>query len=141
MWIELRNFKNARGAQLQLHSSRWILPTLTHGLYDDAEDREAFITIAKQILSSGRQLLQDLEDSTQFSAQLPNTEATSGDSGNGNIRLAHDIAMILKDSDKKFSGELGECWMDLVDQYSQVSRDYGLNPSQKLHYIHNLVIK
>lgn len=48
--------------------------------------------------------------------------------------------MRLKDSDQKFSRDLGECWMNFVDDYSQVSRDYGLSPQQKLQYLLNLLI-
>lgn len=35
--------------------------------------------------------------------------------------------MRLKDSDKKFSGAFGECWMDFIDEYKQVAIDYDLN--------------
>ena len=54
-------------------------------------------------------------------------------------RVAHNVAMRLKDSEKKFSGYLGENWMEFVGQYSKVARDYNLNISQKLQYIHNIL--
>lgn len=46
--------------------------------------------------------------------------------------VAHIVAMRLKDADEKFSGALGECWMEYVDEHQQTSRDYKLNPAQKL---------
>ena len=54
-------------------------------------------------------------------------------------RLAHNVAMRLRDRDKKFSEALGESWMEFVDEYMQVCRDYSLSPKQKLHYMHNLL--
>lgn len=56
-------------------------------------------------------------------------------------RKAHDVGMRLKDSDKKFSGELGESWMEYVDEYQQISIDYQLSTQQKLQYLHNLLSK
>lgn len=41
-------------------------------------------------------------------------------------RKADDVSKRLKDVDIKFSVELGECWMDFVDEYRQVAAHYGL---------------
>ena len=49
------------------------------------------------------------------------------------------MAMTLRDRDKKFSGDVGECWQEYVDEYRQVLRDYNLTPAQKLQYLHNLL--
>lgn len=43
-------------------------------------------------------------------------------------RLAHGIEMRLKYVDKKFSGDLGDCWMDYVDDFLPASLDYNLSP-------------
>lgn len=53
----------------------------------------------------------------------------------------HGVTMRLKDDYKKFSGDLGQSWMKCVDEYSQVARDYGLNPQQKLHFLLNILSK
>ena len=47
--------------------------------------------------------------------------------------------MRLKDREKRFSGALGGSWMEFVDEYMQVCRDYSLSPTQKLQYMHNLL--
>lgn len=47
--------------------------------------------------------------------------------------------MRLKQRENKFSGDLGEAWMEFVDEYLQISRDYSLTPVQKLQYLHNLL--
>lgn len=44
--------------------------------------------------------------------------------------------MRLKDADKEFSGDIGECWSEFVDQYTQFSNDYHLTPQQRLLYLH-----
>ena len=49
------------------------------------------------------------------------------------------MAMRLKESEKKFCSDFGECWQEYVDQYRQVLRDYNLKPAQKLRYLHNLL--
>ena len=47
--------------------------------------------------------------------------------------------MCLKDADRKFSGSIGECWIEYVDDYKQIARDYNLSVSQKLQYMHKLL--
>lgn len=37
-------------------------------------------------------------------------------------RVAHNAAMRFRNLDKKFSGELGKCWQEYVDEYRQMSR-------------------
>lgn len=56
-------------------------------------------------------------------------------------KVAHNIAMRFKDAENKFSGDLGECWQEFVDEYRQVTNDYALTEEQKLHYIHNILSK
>lgn len=47
--------------------------------------------------------------------------------------------MWSKDEDKKFSGDVGECWMDYVDDYLQVAVYHNISPPQNLQYLHNLL--
>lgn len=47
--------------------------------------------------------------------------------------------MRLREKDSKFSGDLGEPWMESVDEYQQVARDYALTPEQTKQYLHNLL--
>ena len=47
--------------------------------------------------------------------------------------------MRLGERDRKFSGDLGESWMEYGVDHPQLSRDYSLTPSQKLQYLHNLL--
>lgn len=59
------------------------------------------------------------------------------DAGKSGDRLSHDIAMHLKDSNKKFSVDLGEFCMDFFDKYSQVAKEYGLSSAPKLQVLRN----
>lgn len=138
VWIELRNFLDARGARLQQHSSRRVILTLAHGLYTEAEDRASSIENANLIVAAGRRVRQDITavpDATmdQKTKDVPSQEHISEE------RVAHNVAMRLKDSEKKFSGDIGECWHEFVDDYNQVSRDYKLSATQKLQYLHNIL--
>lgn len=63
MWTEIRNYMNARGANLQQHSSRRVIMTLAHGIYDEAEDRDAAVEMAQLILASTRRVRADLRSS------------------------------------------------------------------------------
>lgn len=135
VWVEIRNFINSRGANLQNHSSRRVILTLAHGIYDDAEDLDAALQTAQLIFAAGRKVRSDLKN--QETILIETTDSGNGGSSNmsNGSRLARDIAMRLKDSDKKFPGDFGEYWMDFVGDYSQVARDYGLSPQQKLQYL------
>ncbi len=53
--------------------------------------------------------------------------------------MAHNIAMRFKDNASKFSGDIGEAWMEYVAEYQRVARDYNLTPTQKLQFLHNLL--
>lgn len=129
VWVELPSYLNAKGAGLQPYSSRRVIMTLDHGIYDDADNRDAATQMARLIVSSGRKVRTDLQETAPMIIEITESGSESGKKGG---RLAHDIAMRLKDADKKFSGDLGECWMDFVDEYSQVALDYGLNAQHKL---------
>lgn len=136
----LRDFLNARGCNLQQHSSRRILMTLATNVYDEGEDREAALDIVRDIISQGRRNRlaatrhQDVGSISNITAS--NQEGTSSISSD---RVAHNVAMRLKDKEKKFSGELGESWLEFVDEYLQICRDYSLSQAHRLQYLHNLL--
>lgn len=114
--------------------------TLATQLYTDAEDRQAAIEIVQALRAAGRKNRPDLSshnaaNTASNQSSLNNTNFSSGIAAE---KTAHNIAMRLKDNDKKFSGDLGENWMEFVDEYTQIARDYSLNPPQKLQYLHNL---
>eukprot|EP00171_Calliarthron_tuberculosum_P009184 IDg9184t1 len=47
--------------------------------------------------------------------------------------------MRFRDSSTKFSGDIGESWIEFVAKYLHVSRDYNLSLAQKLQYLHNIL--
>lgn len=51
---ELRDFLDKRGANMQTHTTRRIIMTLAHNLYEEPEDTQAAIDIAKSIIAAGR---------------------------------------------------------------------------------------
>ena len=54
VFIDPRNFWDERGANLQQHSSHRVVMTLAHGLYEEAEDTQAAIEMAPEIVAAGR---------------------------------------------------------------------------------------
>lgn len=124
--IELRNFLDERGANLRQHSSHRVVMKLAHGLYEEAEDTQAAIEMAREIVAAGLRP----RSTTSGSSSSQMTKATST-----NIafpeKTAHNVAMRLREKDKTFSSDLGESWMEYVDEYLQLSRDYSLTPSLK----------
>lgn len=140
IWVELRNFLDSRGAGLQQHSSRRVILTLAHGLYHEAEDRIVAIEMANRIIAAGRRVRMELTDSVTSTATGEPSPMHASISSVSE-RTAHNVAMRLKDNEKKFSGDLGECWHEYVDEYNQISKDYNLTPAQKLQYFHNVLSK
>lgn len=141
VYTNLRDWLNSKGANLRQHSSRRVMMTLATSLYDEAEDREAAITIATEIIADGRRSRRNTD--TQHSNHNTGSNGTqrttlSGSSGNTE-QVAHRIAMRFKDDSAKFSGSIGECWGEFVAEYQQVARDYNLTESHKKQFLHNLV--
>lgn len=114
--------------------------TLASNVYDDTEDKEAAILIVKDIMANGRKP-KGTTTNQQGNISISNVPLSSQESPAplSMERVPHNVAMRLRDKDKKFSGELGESWMEFVDEYLQVCRDYSLSPSRKLQYLHNLL--
>lgn len=140
VWVELRKFLDSNGATLAQNSSRRTILTLAHSLYEDAEDREAAVNIANSIVAEGRRPRSQTDESALPSGRPPDDTASQFRSLLTE-RVAHNVAMRLKDNQKKFNGDLGECWLEYVDEYEQISLDYNLTPPQKLQYMHNIVTK
>lgn len=49
--------------------------------------------------------------------------------------------MRLKDAEKKFIGDLGECWSEFVDQYTGVGNEYNPTPQVRLLHFLNILGK
>lgn len=139
-WIDLRTFLQRRGVTLQQHSSRRVLLTLAHGLYNYQEDTAAAVESANLIVRSSRATRTDLDPTAQQPIVAAHGDVAKSQNQSAD-RVAHNVAMRLKDSEKKFSGDLGQCWIEYVDEYQQISRDYNLSASQKLQYLHNILCK
>ena len=138
IYTELRDFLDSRGANMNQHSSRRVMMTLATNLYEEQEDTLAATEIVQEVIAAGRRRN---TASTNTNVPTPTVTSTSHASPSdlSTERVAHNVTMRLKDNEKKFSGDLGENWMEFVDEYSQVARDYNLNISQKLQYIHNIL--
>ncbi|GAB0489865.1 hypothetical protein MMPV_001091 [Pyropia vietnamensis] len=132
---DLRNWLNARGANLEQHPSRRIKMTLATALYPEADDRTVATELALEVEAAGRRSRSSnlQRDSTLSGAASAAASSASAD------RAAHNVAMHFRDQAAKFSGDLGESWNEYVAEYQQVARDYELTASQKLQYMHNLL--
>lgn len=49
--------------------------------------------------------------------------------------------MRLKDSKQKFSGALGQCWKNVLNEYKHIAEDHRLYKHQKLSYLYNMLSK
>lgn len=62
IYTELRNFLDSHGANMQQHSSRRIMITLAHNMYEEQEDQHAAVGIVTDIMAAGRRIRTDLLD-------------------------------------------------------------------------------
>lgn len=138
LYSNLRDWLNEKGANLTPHSSRRILMTLATSLYNDNEDSFAATEMVRSIVARGRQS-SHLTTSAASGAAGASTATSSDDHSQRENKTAHNIAMRFRDSGAKFSGDIGESWMEFVAEYQQVARDYSLTPPQKKQYLHNLL--
>ena len=95
--------------------------------------------MARAVIAAGYRPRADLTNQAPSQSSAPSAHAANDVFRATAGKLAHNIAMRLKEREKKFSGDLGESWMEFVNEYSQISRDYNLGPSQKLQYLQNLL--
>lgn len=137
--IRLRKFLEGRGVTWPQLSSRRITQTLAHELYSEDEDRESTIQSASLIISHGRRVWVELSPTAPEPPQ--SQPQTFGASAVPSDRIAHNVAMGLKDSNSQFDGDLEECWREYVDSYFQIAKDYYLTSDQKLQYLHIVLWK
>lgn len=112
--------------------------TLAHEIYEYAENKVAAIQMTRLIVSSCRKVCADLRDTI---SRIVETIDANYSARSSRARLAHNIAIRLMDVEKNFSRDLGKCWMEHVDEYSQIAMNYGLNPQEKLEYLHDFLSK
>ena len=115
IYTELRDFLDSRGANMNQHSSRRVIMTLATNLYEEQEDTLAATEIVQEVIVAERRRN---TATTTTNAPTPAVASTSHASPSdlSTERVAHNVAMRLKDSEKKFSVDLGENWMEFVDE-------------------------
>lgn len=93
--IELCDFLDSRGANLQQPSSHLVIDTFAHGLYEEAEDTQAAVEMARAIIAAGRRLRTHLNNQpvSQSSAPSRTTETPGTHASVG--KLSHNISMRL----------------------------------------------
>lgn len=131
----LRDWLADHGANMPPHSSHRVIKQLAANLYTDDEDKLAAEQITKEILKAGRRTARG----AQSSVPTDETQGRTGPSPPQKDKLAYYVGARFRDKDQKFSGDLGESWLEYVAEYQQVARDYGLTPAQKKQYLHNLL--
>ena len=87
--------------------------TLPYGIYEEPEDTQAAIDMAREIVAAGRRSRSNAPGSSKRGLSQPIPQSTNVTSPNhtSSEKVAHNVAMRLKDKDKKLSGDLGESWM------------------------------
>lgn len=131
---ELRKWLDGHGANLQQHSSHRVIMTLATSLYVDPEDRVAANQLATELVAAERRA------GGSAAASQPSPPARRGDAPSAaSDRTSHNIAMRFRDPTSKFSGSLGEAWMEYVVESQQVARDYDLSQEQRFQYMHNIM--
>jgi len=135
---ELRRWLDSHGAALGTHPSHRVPPLLAASLYTDAEDTVAAKEIVRVQLAAGRRAnaTAATDDSPSASGHTGGSSSVGGT--NPPDRLAHNVGMRFRDPSAKFSGGIGESWMEYVGDYQQVARDYSLTATQKLQFLHNI---
>lgn len=102
-------------------------------MYDEAEDNVSVVESAQINLTASRRVSTDIhQNKPEPQQKAPPAQHAGGH--NLVDRKAHGMGMRLKDSGKKFSGDLGECWMSYVDEDQQVAADYNLGPRKNAEY-------
>lgn len=95
-------------------------------LYTDEEDNEKALELAKQTLS-GEIYQNGPANSFTISAQFIQK------------KTAENVAMRLKVTENKFSGNLGQFWQNFRDSCDQVAEDNALSDTQRLQFFLQLV--
>lgn len=121
---EFRDFLNRNDADIPPLFFHKIVDQPTFGPYKETTDREVAVEVAKEFKP------QRAKRSNRY-RDLPGTGMGTTAHSKFPARSAHDIAVRLKDSESKFSGDLEEHWQGYVDGYNQLSRDYDRTTDQK----------
>lgn len=129
---DLQNWLDQRGASLQAHSFRRIAMTLPTRMCEEAHDEtDAAERIRFYDASQRRPLVVPAQLTPRADGPAPQTPPSN--------RAAHDVPVRFRDNSHKFSGGIGESWIEYVADYLQVARDYNLTPTQKFIFLHNLL--
>lgn len=123
-----------REAALPNQSSPWIVRTLVDGLYTEPGMSEIANRLAIDI-RRGRSFKPDfvptpisVDDGCKLQSELPE-------------KIAHNVAMRLRDSESKFRGDATKGWDEYVDKYNQMANSYCLSNEQKLQSLQNTLTK
>ena len=112
--------------------------TLAYVLYEENEDTQAAIEMARETVAAGLRPRSNTSGSNRRREAPPASQATSTHLSVPEITV-HNVSMRLREKDKKFSGDLSVSCMEYMDDYFELSRYCSLKPSQKLQYLHNLL--
>ena len=101
--MELRDFLDAKGANFAQHSSHHVVVALAHGLYEETEDTQAAIEMAREIIfASLRQRVHAPSSSSHGEQSL--VPRTSGSCSTPTEKVAHNVAMSMKENEKHSPG-------------------------------------
>lgn len=84
--------------------------TLANGIYDDAEDQNIALEQAQKYIATQKRPSRSGNDTGYSDPTSGNAERPMLSSITTPDKLAQNIAMRFKDSESKFSGDIGECW-------------------------------
>ena len=96
-YSELRSFLDSRGASMTQNSSKRIMITLAHNLYEEQEDKQADVHIVQLIIASDR-CNRDHSSETKV-APAPVSSSSRCPGASSIDKIAHNAAMRLKDKD------------------------------------------
>ena len=93
--IELRNFLDRRGGILQQNTPHRVVMTSAHGLYEEAEDTQAAIEMAREIVAAGRRPRSSASCSNRMEEIQPGSQVTLPTSTKYTAaeNVAHNVAM------------------------------------------------
>lgn len=100
VWIELTNVLTTRDARFPQNYSHHVINKLANGLYDESEDRKAYIETAQIIMPAGHPMRPDPQNTEPVPGVQQNSDTQSRCGGWYFTRLVHDICKRLKDSEK-----------------------------------------
>lgn len=115
-----RDFADRRGGNLQQYSSRSIMMTLATSLYEEAEDKTTATEIVTVLLAAGCHLRCSGQKEEKSDGHVGSVSDTASPPSASLNNIAHNVAMRLKDKEKKFTVSLEESWMEFVDEYLQI---------------------